>query len=184
MEKVIKSFEEKIEKGIEFLKQNIAKLRTGRAQTAMFDGIRVMYYHTLTPLKQLANVATPESRLVTIQPWDVSVIGEIEKAILKSDLGLTPINDGKMIRINIPTLTEERRKELVKVVKKSGEECKITLRQHRRDAIEEIRKLEKAKQVSEDISKKGSERVQKILDSGIEKVDKLLEAKEKEIMEI
>ncbi len=171
-------------KTIEALKKDFSSIRTGRASLALLDGIVVNYYDTPTPLQQLASLSIPESRQMAIQPWDPKVIPDIEKAILKSDLGLTPMNDGKMIRINIPPLTEERRKQLVKTVKKKAEEAKVAIRNIRRDINEEIKKLEKEKHMSEDVVKKFHEELQKITDSFIAKVDEVLGHKEKEIMEV
>ena len=151
---------------------------------ALLDGMTVDYYGTTTPLQQLASLSIPESRQIAIQPWEQRLIPEIEKAIMKSDLGLTPMNDGKIIRINIPILTEERRKQLVKVVKKRAEESKVAVRNIRRDSNEELKKLEKDEHVSEDEVKKEQEEIQKITDSFIKKVDEVPEHKEKEIMEV
>ncbi len=171
-------------KTIEALKKDFSSIRTGRASLALLDGIVVSYYDTPTPLQQLASLSIPESRQMAVQPWDPKAIPDIEKAILKSDLGLTPMNDGKMIRINIPPLTEERRKQLVKTVKKKAEEAKVAVRNIRRDINEEIKKLEKEKHMSEDVVKKFHEELQKITDSFITKVDEVLSHKEKEIMEV
>ena len=171
-------------KTIEALKKDFSSIRTGRASLALLDDILVNYYSVATPLQQLASLSIPESRQIAIQPWDPKVIPDIEKAILKSDLGLTPMNDGKMVRINIPPLTEERRKQLVKTVRKKAEEAKVAIRNIRRDIIEEIKKLEKDKHISEDIVKKSQEETQKITDSFIARVDEVLAHKEKEIMEV
>lgn len=175
---------ERMSRAIEALKKEFASVRTGRASLALLDGIMVNYYDTQTPLQQLASLSIPESRQIAIQPWDQKIIPDIEKAIMKSDLGLTPMNDGKMIRINIPPLTEERRKQLVKAVKKKAEEAKISIRNIRRDINEEIKKLEKEKHISEDTVKKLQEEIQKITDSYIVKVDEVIGHKEKEIMEV
>jgi len=175
---------DRMSKTIEALKKDFSSIRTGRASLALLDGIVVSYYDTPTPLQQLASLSIPESRQMAIQPWDPKAIPDIEKAILKSDLGLTPMNDGKMIRINIPPLTEERRKQLVKTVKKKAEEAKVAVRNIRRDINEEIKKLEKEKHMSEDVVKKFHEELQKITDSFIAKVDEVLGHKEKEIMEV
>ena len=169
---------------IEALRKDLASIRTGRASLALLDDIMINYYDTLTPLQQLASLSIPESRQIAIQPWEQKIIPDIEKAILKSDLGLTPANDGKMIRINIPPLTEERRKQLVKMVKKKAEEAKVAVRNVRRDANEELKRLEKDKHVSEDIVKKSQEEIQKLTDSYISKVDEVVANKEKEIMEV
>ena len=169
---------------IDALKKEFAAIRTGRASMALLDGIIVDYYGTPTPVQQLASLSIPESRQIAIQPWEQRLIPEIEKAIMKSDLGLTPMNDGKLIRINIPILTEERRKQLVKIVKKRAEESKIAVRNIRRDGNEELKKLEKEEHISEDEVKKEHDEIQKITDSFIKRVDELAEHKEKEIMEV
>ncbi|OGP60980.1 MAG: ribosome recycling factor [Deltaproteobacteria bacterium RBG_13_52_11b] len=183
-ENVIKDVETKMEKTLSTLKVDFGKVRTGRASLALFDQIRIDYYGTPTPLQQVATLAVPEPRLITIQPWDTSIIGEMEKAILKSELGLTPMNDGKIIRISIPRLTEERRKELVKVVKKMAEASKVALRNIRRDANEHLKGLEKNKKISQDQLRQWMDKVQTSTDKYIEKADGVLEAKEKEILEI
>lgn len=169
---------------IEVLKKDFASVRTGRASLALLDGLVVNYYGTQTPLQQLAAMSIPESRQIAIQPWDQKIIPDIEKSILKSDLGLTPMNDGNMIRINIPPLTEERRKQLVKAVKKKAEEAKVSIRNIRRDTNEELKKLEREKHLSEDEVKKLQVEIQKITDSFIANVDEILGRKEKEIMEV
>jgi ribosome recycling factor len=179
-----KKTNDKMSRAVEVLKKEFGSIRTGRASLALLDGIMVNYYDTPTPLQQLTSLSIPESRQITIQPWEQKIIPEIEKAILKSDLGLTPTNDGKTIRINIPPLTEERRKLLVKTVKKKAEEAKVSVRNIRRDTNEEIKKLEKEKHISEDVVKKLQEEIQKITDSYISKMDEVLSHKEKEIMEV
>ncbi len=183
-EKIYADVTLKMEKTIVNLKTDLNKVRTGRASLALLDDIRIGYYGTSTPLNQMATLAVPEPRLITIQPWDPTTIGEIEKAILKSELGLTPMNDGKIIRINIPRLTEERRKELVKVVRKMGEGTKVALRNIRRDANEQVKGLEKNKKISQDQLHQWMDKVQTSTDKYIEKVDTVLSAKEKEILEI
>jgi ribosome recycling factor len=175
---------DRMDRTIEALRKEFSSIRTGRASLALLDGIMVNYYDTLTPLQQLASLSIPESRQMAIQPWDPKAIPDIEKAILKSDLGLTPMNDGKMIRMNIPPLTEERRKQLVKMVKKKAEEAKVAVRNIRRDANEDLKKLEKEKHISEDEVKKAQDEIQKITDSYITRVDDVLANKEKEIMEV
>jgi len=175
---------DRMSRTIESLKKDFASIRTGRASLALLDGLMVNYYDTLTPLQQLASLSIPESRQIAVQPWDQKIIPDVEKAILKSDLGLTPMNDGKVIRINIPPLTEERRKQLVKTVRKKAEEAKVSIRNIRRDVNDELRKLEKEKHISEDIVKKSQEEIQKLTDSFIAKVDEVLSNKEKEIMEV
>ena len=183
-ENFIKDVEGKMEKTLGALKTDLGKVRTGRASLALLDHIRVDYYGTSTPLQQVATLSVPEPRAMTIQPWDTSVIGEIEKAILKSELGLTPANDGKIIRISIPRLTEERRKELVKVVKKMAEGTKVAMRNIRRDANESLKGMEKSKKISQDEQRQMMDKVQTVTDKSIEKADGVLAAKEKEILEI
>ena len=166
------------------LRKELTKLRTGRASTSLLEHISAEYYGTPTPLNQLATLSAPEPRLLVIQPFDRSAMGLIEKAILKSDLGLTPNNDGKVIRIPIPALTEERRKELVKHVKKIAEEYRVSVRNHRRVAIEQLKEAEKKKEITADDAKHGQDRVQKITDDFIGRIDKIVKAKEDEVMAI
>lgn len=180
----LREFREKMCKTLAAFQNDLNKIRTGRASLAIFDGIRVDYYGTPTPLNQVATMAIPESRVITIKPWDMSIIGEIEKAILKSELGVTPINDGKIIRITIPKLTEERRKELVKVVRKKGEEGKIAIRNIRREANDWYKSLEKEKAISQDDLHKGLDEVQELATEFIQKIDEILDSKEKEVLEI
>lgn len=184
MQELKKQATERMNGAIESLKKDFGSIRTGRASLSLLDGIRIDYYGTLTPLSQIATLGIPESRQITIQPWEQRLIPEIEKAILKSDLGLTPGNDGKTIRINIPQLTEERRKQLVKVVRKRSEEAKVAIRNIRRDIMEDTKKQEKEQHLSEDDVKRFQEEVQKLTDSYVHKVDEVLEHKEKEIMEV
>ena len=184
MEAIKKEAEERMTKALTSLERDFSKLRTGRASTSLVEDIKVDYYGTPTAISQLASVSVPDSRSITIQPWDRGSFSLVEKAILKSDLGLTPINDGKIIRINIPPLTEDRRKDLVKVARKNTEEAKVALRNIRRDANDALKKLEKDKVHSEDEIKKGQEAVQKLTDSYVAKADQKCQAKEKEIMEI
>jgi len=180
---VKKNAEERMEKAILALKRDLATLRAGRAAPALLDRITVEYYGAPTPINQLANISTPDSRTLMIQPWDKSSLADIEKAIMKSDLGLTPANDGSQIRLVIPALTEERRSELVKMTKKFGEEAKVAIRNIRRDANDDIKKMEKT-DISEDESRRHQEDIQKTTDKFIAEVDKVLVAKEKEIMEV
>jgi len=175
---------ERMEGAIDALKKEFGSVRTGRASLSLLDGIMVDYYGTLTPLQQLASLSVPESRQIAIQTWEQRIIPEIEKAIMKSDLGLTPSNDGKFIRIGIPSLTEERRKQLVKVVRKRAEEGKVAIRNIRRDTNEELKKLEKEKHLSEDDAKKSHDEIQKLTDFYITKIDEVLKHKENEIMEV
>lgn len=168
---------------IEALRKDFMRIRTGRASTALLEGIKVHCYDTQMPLDQVASLSAPESRLITIKPWDQSIIGEIEKSILKSELGLTPLNDGKIIRIPIPPLTEERRKELAKLSRKMAEDGKISVRNHRREANELFKELKNEKELSEDELFKCQEEVQKITDEFIKRVDEITAEKEKEILE-
>ncbi len=184
MENIKMEAEDKMEKALSALERDFGRLRTGRASTTLVDGIKVDYYGTPTPIPQLASVAVPDSRCITIQPWDRGSFALIEKALLKSDLGITPVNDGKLIRINIPPLTEDRRKELGKMAKKYGEDTKIAIRNIRRDANDSLKKLEKDKVHSEDEIKKAQEVIQKLTDAFIAKVDQKCQAKEKEIMDL
>jgi ribosome recycling factor len=175
---------EKMDAALEHLKRELAGMRTGRASLALLDNIKVDYYGTPTPLRQVANLAVPEARLMTIQPWEASLIHEIEKAILASGLGLNPSNDGKTIRIPVPPLTEERRKELIKVCKKHGEDTKVHVRGVRRDANEEVKRLQKESKITEDDLRKSEAEIQKLTDQYIQKIDQTLKKKEDEILEI
>ena len=183
IESIFQDTRESMEKSIVALKNELNRVRTGRATLSIFDDIRVDYYGTLTPLNQMASLAVPESRLITIQPWDVSIIKEIEKAILKSDLGLTPSNDGKLMRISIPALTEDRRKQLVKVVQKKGEEHKIAVRNIRRDSNDLLKGLKKDGDISEDDAFRAQDQVQKITDEHTKRMDEICKEKEQEILE-
>ena len=183
-EKILNDLEEKMNKTLKALQGDLNKVRTGRASVALFDDIRVDYYGTPTPLNQVATLSVPESRLIIIQPWDPQMIGEIEKAILKSELGVTPTNDGKLIRLTIPRLTEERRKDLVKIIKKMGEGSKVAIRNIRRDANENFKEMEKEKLISEDELHQNFDKIQKVTDGFIRKIDEVLHAKEHEILEI
>lgn len=184
MQTVLNDAEDRMKKALAALDKEFSRLRTGRATTSLLDGVRVDYYGTPTPLDQLASVATPDSRTITIQPWDRKAFADIEKSILKSGLGLTPVNDGKVIRISIPPLTEDRRKDLVKVAKKYVEEAKVAMRNVRRDANELLKKKKNDKAISEDDQRKGQDDVQKLTDNYIAKTDEAFSKKEKEIMEI
>jgi ribosome recycling factor len=184
MEKHTQDCTSRMQKSIDSLEKDFSKLRTGRASTALVDSIRVDYYGTPTPLNQVASVSIPDSRTISISPWDRSAFNSIEKAIMKSDLGLTPINDGRAIRINIPVLTEERRKDLVKMAKKYTEEAKVAIRNVRRDVNDALKKMHTAKEISEDDLHKAQDEVQKTTDLFVKKADAVLVEKEKEIMEI
>lgn len=183
IDKTLSEMGQKNDKTVEALEKEFKKMRTGRASTSILDGIKVECYGTQMPLNQIASISSPESRLLTIQPWDQSVIGDIEKSILKSGLGLTPMNDGKLVRISIPPLTEERRKDLAKMAKKMAEESKIGIRNHRRDANEIFKQLKNDSKISEDEMHKQQDTVQKITDEFIEKIDEMKKEKEKEILE-
>lgn len=184
LNQVYQEMERKMAKASEALKAEFAGIRTGRANPALLEGIKVQSYGALVPLNQVAGISVPEARLLVIQPWDKNALSEIEKAILKSELGLTPVNDGRVIRLPIPTLTEERRRELSKVVKKMAEDQKVAVRNIRREANDEIKKLEKDKKISEDESKKALEKTQELTDKAIKGIDEVLAKKEKEIMEV
>lgn len=179
-----KELEEKMNKTLKVLKDDLNSIRAGRANPAMLDRLTIDYYGTTTPIKQIASIAAPEPRLITIQPYDPSVMNLIEKAIQQSDLGINPSNDGKIIRLNIPQLTEERRKELTKLVKKIAEDSKIALRNERRNVNDALKKMQKDGELTEDDLKAAQDEVQKITDNYIKKVDEMVEAKEKEIMEV
>lgn len=181
---VEKGMQERMEKTLNVLKHELSTLKAGRANPSLLDRITVEYYGTVTPLNQLANIAAPEPRILTISPWDTKSIPVIEKAIQKSDLGINPSNDGKMIRLVVPQLTEERRKDLVKVVKKLGEEAKVAIRNIRRDVNDQLKKFKKDGEITEDGLKKSEEDIQKQTDKFIKEIDKAIELKEKEIMEV
>ncbi len=183
MQAVLNECRDKMNKAIATLDKELSRFRTGRASVSLLDDVMVEYYGTMTPLNQLASISIPDSRTIAIQPWDRNAFSGIEKAIMKSDLGLNPVNDGKIIRINLPPLTEERRKELVKMAKKTAEDTKVALRNIRREANESLKKMKNNKELTEDEMQKGYEEVQKIIDSYVERVDQILAEKEKEIME-
>ncbi|MBC8175779.1 MAG: ribosome recycling factor [Desulfobacteraceae bacterium] len=182
-DEILSELRQKMTKSTEALEKEFKRIRTGRASTSLLEGIKVECYDTQMPLEQVASMSVPESRLMTIQPWDQSIIGDIEKGILKSELGLTPINDGKIIRISIPPLTEERRKELAKLAKKMAEESKISIRNLRREANEMFKELKTEKEISEDELYRSQDEVQKITDEFIKKIDEITSQKEKEITE-
>lgn len=182
MSEIGKVSKERMEKALLGLKGDLQKVRTGRAQVSMLDGIKVNYYGTPTPLNQVSAISTPDARSFLISPWEASILKEIESSIVKSDLGMTPQNDGKVIRLKVPELTEDRRKELVKGVKKTCEEARIAVRQVRREANDELKADLKDKKISEDEQKRLTEEVQKITDEYIKKIDELAEEKEKELL--
>jgi len=183
-DEVIEDLRQEMERTVGALRKDFSRTRTGRASTALLEGITVEYYGTKTPLNQLAGLSAPEARLLVIQPYDKSAIQQIERAILQSDLGLTPLNDGKVVRVPIPELTEERRRDLVKHVRKLAEDYRVSVRNHRRDAIDLLKSIEKDKQITEDDLRHAQEKVQEITKTFIERVDQILKAKETEIMEV
>jgi len=184
VEELFKDTSGKMSRSLEAFRKELGKIRTGRASFSLLDGIKVDYYGTPTPLQQVGTLSVPESRLITVAPWDAKMIGPIEKAIQASGLGLNPSNDGKIVRIPIPPLTEERRKDLVKVVRKMAEDARIAVRNIRREGIERIKEKEKRKEISEDMMKRWQDKVQKETDGFIKKVDEILKAKEQEILEV
>ena len=178
------NIEERMKKTISVYEENLSEIRAGRANPAILNKLTVEYYGTATPINQVAGISVPEARLIVIQPWDGSVLKEIERAILASDIGITPNNDGKVIRLNFPELNEERRKDLVKDIKKMGEEAKVAVRQVRRDGLDEFKKQQKDSLITEDDLKIAEDEIQKITDKNIEEIDKILENKEKEVMSV
>lgn len=184
IKEITSSIEDKMKKTLEAMKKDFASLRAGRATPSLLDKIVVEYYGAMSPINQVANVSVPEPRLLVIQPWDKNVISDIERAIMKSDLGLTPSSDGNLIRISIPQLTQERRNDLVKVVKKKTEEARVSIRNLRREANDELKLFEKEGDISEDDTRRGQEEVQKLTDKYVKEADLILENKEKEIMEV
>jgi ribosome recycling factor len=183
-EEIYTDTKRRMEKAIESTSSELSKLRTGKASTALIDTIQVHYYGSMVPIKQVGNISVPEPRLIVIQPWDRGILPEIEKAILKSDLGLNPSNDGIVVRIPIPPLTEERRRDLVKLVKKLGEEGKVAIRNVRRDANDKLKNAEKKHEISEDDLHRFHDNIQELTNESIKKIDKIIEAKEAEIMEV
>jgi ribosome recycling factor len=184
MEALVKDTSARMERSIEAFRKELGKVRTGRASFSLLDGVKVDYYGTPTPLPQVGTLSVPESRMITVTPWDTKMIGPIEKAIQGSGLGLNPSSDGKMVRIPIPPLTEERRRELAKVVRKMGEDARVAVRSVRREAIEKLKDREKKKEISEDVVKRGQERIQKETDAHVKKIDEILKSKEQEILEV
>jgi ribosome recycling factor len=183
-DEAVKYLQDQIKSTIAALKQALVKIRTGRANAAMLDGVKLDYYGTPTPLSQCAAIAVPEPRLITVKPWDKSIIRDIEKALLEANLGFTPQNDGEVIRLPIPPLTEQRRKDIAKQVKAQGEDHKIAIRNERRDANEKLKTLLKDKVITEDENKRSQEKVQKETDAGIKEVDEVVARKEKEVLEV
>ena len=176
--------ENKMNKTIEVLKQNFSEVRAGRANPAILNRISVEYYGTPTPINQVAGISVPEARLIMIQPWDASILKDIEKAILASDIGINPNNDGKVIRLSFPELTEERRKELVKEIKKTAEEAKVAVRAIRRDGMDKAKAMQKNSEITEDELRSAEDTIQKLTDKKIEEIDKVLSDKEKEILTV
>ena len=179
-----KNIEEKMNKTISVFEENLSEIRAGRANPAILNKIKVDYYGTPTPINQVAGISVPEARLIVIQPWDASLLKEIEKEILKAEIGINPNNDGKVIRLAFPELNEERRKELVKEVKKMAEDSKVSIRSIRREAMDEAKKMQKDNQMTEDELKSSEDQIQKLTDKKIAEIDKILEEKEKEIMSV
>ncbi|MBQ7668145.1 MAG: ribosome recycling factor [Clostridia bacterium] len=175
---------EKMQKTISVLSEELSSLRAGRANPAILNKVMVEYYGTPTPIGQIANISVPEARMILIQPWDVNMLKEIEKEIIKADIGIMPNNDGKVIRLNFPELTEERRKELVKNIKKIGEDSKVSIRTIRRDAMDEVKNQKKNNEITEDEVKSSEDTIQKTTDKFIEEIDKMIAAKEKEVMQV
>lgn len=184
MEALVKDTSARMERSIDAFRKELGKVRTGRASFSLLDGVKVDYYGTPTPLQQVGTLSVPESRLITVTPWDTKMIGPIEKAIQGSGLGLNPSSDGKTVRIPIPPLTEERRRELAKVVRKMAEDARVGVRSVRREAIEKLKDREKKKEISEDVVKRGQERIQKETDAHVKKIDEILKSKEQEILEV
>jgi len=184
MEALVKDTSARMERSIDAFRKELGKVRTGRASFSLLDGVKVDYYGTPTPLQQVGTLSVPESRLLTVTPWDTKMIGPIEKAIQGSGLGLNPSSDGKTVRIPIPPLTEERRRELAKVVRKMAEDARVAVRNVRREAIEKLKDREKKKEISEDVVKRGQERIQKETDAHVKKIDEILKSKEQEILEV
>lgn len=184
MKEVVQKFEQENTTSLKSLKEHLGKVRTGRANVSLLDGVMVDYYGTPTPIKQVANLSTPDARTIQVQAWEAGILPAVEKGIIAANIGLTPMNDGKLIRVPVPALNEERRKELVKQCKKMAEESKVAVRNHRRDANEALKKQEKDKKISEDDVKRGEAEIQKKTDSAVAEIDKILAEKEKEILTI
>lgn len=184
IKELLQQAEDRMIKSIEALKHEFVSIRTGRASVALLDKVMVDYYGSLSPINQVANISVPEPRMIVIAPWDKTMIGAIEKAILQSDLGLNPGNDGAQIRLSIPQLTEERRKEIVKVVHKKAEDAKVAVRNIRRDVNEALKKEEKAKTITEDDAKDGLDQIQKLTDAKVKQIDELKAVKEKDVLEV
>ena len=180
----LSNVEERMKKTISVFSENLSEVRAGRANPAILNKINISYYGVETPINQVAGISVPEARMIVIQPWDASVLKEIERAILASDIGITPNNDGKVIRLNFPELNEERRKEIVKDIRKMSEESKVAIRQIRRDGIDEFKKMQKESAITEDDLKQAEDSIQKLTDKYVDEIDKITEGKEKEIMTV
>jgi len=184
VKEVLHETEEKMKKVIVATKREFQSVRTGRASVSLVEGIHVDYYGTQTPLKQIANISTPDVKLIIIQPWDPTALAEIDKAIQKSNLGITPSNDGKVIRLSIPPLSEERRQELIKITKKMAEDGRVSIRTVRRDGVEQVKKMQKDKTIPEDAAFKATDDIQKLTDKHIKEIDQILQEKDKELIEV
>lgn len=184
MDQLVQTLSKKMDKAIENLQKDFKKVRTGRANPSMLDGITVDYYGTPTAMAQVGNISVPEPQMMLVTPWEKSLLGEIEKAILKADIGITPQNDGNVVRLPIPPLTEERRKEMVKQIKKFGEDAKISIRNVRREGNDKLKKMEKDKEISQDDVKTGTSNVQDVTDKHVKEIDRLIVEKEKELMQV
>ena len=184
MLEILKQYEDKMSKSIDFLQEDFASIRAGRANPHLLDKIKVNYYGTPTPIQQVGNISVPEARIIVIQPWEKGLLKEIERSINQADIGINPTNDGQVIRLVFPELTEERRKDLSKDIKKKGEECKVAVRNIRRDAVDKIKKMQKDSEITEDDEKDGEDDIKKMTDKMIEKIDAVVENKTKEIMTV
>ncbi len=184
LKEIYRETEKKMDKAVESIGRELAGIRTGKATTTILDGVKVDYYGTMTPLKQVASVSAPDPKLLVVQPWEKNIVGDIVKAIQKADLGLNPVTEGNVIRLPIPPLNEERRRDMVKLVKKFGEDGKISVRNIRRDGIEKLKKAEKNSEISEDDFHNGQKHIQEITDNHIFRIERMIEAKEAEVMEV
>lgn len=184
LKEIYRETEQKMDRAIEAIGRELAGIRTGKATTTILDGVKVEYYGAITPLKQVASVSAPDPKLLVVQPWEKNIVGDVVKAIQKADLGLNPVTEGNVIRLPIPPLNEERRREMVKLVKKFGEDSKISIRNIRRDSIEKLKKAEKASEISEDDFHNAQKHIQEITDNHISGIGKMIEAKEAEVMEV
>jgi ribosome recycling factor len=184
LKEIYRETEQKMDRAVEAIGRELAGIRTGKATTTILDGVKVEYYGNMTPLKQVASISAPDPKLIVVQPWEKNIVGDIVKAIQKADLGLNPVTEGNVIRLPIPPLNEERRREMVRLVRKFGEDGKISVRNIRRESIEKLKKAEKESDISEDDFHNGQKQVQDITDNHISRIDEMVEAKEKEVMEV